>query len=78
MPKYEKIEKVEAQPPAGPASQTSVETPVETKVEVLLITFDRWFASKGFKPHWKAGMAAFTDTSSRKTAAEWEAAFKAY
>jgi len=78
MPKSEKIEKVEAQPPAGPASQASVESQVEIKEEAPLVPFDRWFASKGFKPHWKAGMAAFTDTSGRKTATEWEAAFKAY
>jgi hypothetical protein len=55
-----------------------VESQVEIKEEAPLVPFDRWFASKGFKPHWKAGMAAFTDTSGRKTATEWEAAFKAY
>ena len=68
----------EAQPLAGPAPMTSVAPSVESMNEAPLITFDRWFASKGFKPHWKAGMAAFTDTSGRKTAAEWDAAFKAY
>jgi hypothetical protein len=43
-----------------------------------LVTFDRWFSSRGFKPHWKAGMAAFTNVSGRMTAEQWDTIFKAY
>jgi hypothetical protein len=72
----------EEAPKAGPTSMTSRENKVVMAVvikeEAPLFTFDRWFASKGFKSHWKAGMAAFADISGRKTAAEWDLVFKAY
>jgi hypothetical protein len=43
-----------------------------------MITFDRWFTAKKFKPHWKAGMTASVDTSGRKTMEQWDLIFKNY
>jgi hypothetical protein len=47
-----------------------------------LIPFERWFAAQvrsgKYKSHWSAGMRAFTDTSLRKTAAQWTATFESY
>lgn len=62
--KVEAPKKVEAKPPAKPESRP--------------ISFDRWFASKNFKPHWKAGMAAFTDTSVRRSVEAWDEVFGKY
>lgn len=75
-----KIMQKEEATKTGPASTTSAGSQsVEVAPgDVALITFDRWFTSKSFKPHWKAGMAAYTDTSGRKTAAEWDAIFARY
>lgn len=42
------------------------------------IPFSRWFTSKGYKAHWRAGMEAFTNTSGLRTAEEWDNLFKAY
>jgi hypothetical protein len=44
----------------------------------LKITFGRWFASRGFKPHWRPGMEAFTNVSGLHTVEEWDKLFKAY
>ena len=73
--------------PAGPEAEKSpAEAPAATRTmpepippRKPLITFDRWFASKKeFKPHWKAGMEAFTNTNIRRTAAQWDEVFKSY
>ena len=59
-------------------------TPKRTAPEPIpprkpLISFDRWFASKKkFKPHWKSGMAVYTNTSIRRTVDEWDKAFLGY
>lgn len=42
------------------------------------VPFKRWFQAKGFKPHWRGGMEAFTDTSVRRTMEEWDRIFKDY
>jgi len=74
MPKF--VEQKKVQPAAGQAPVS--ESPAPAVETLPLITFDRWFSAKGFKPHWKAGMIAFADTAGRKTAAEWDAIFKSY
>jgi hypothetical protein len=51
---------------------------VSSKEEPILVNFDRWFAHNKFRPQWKLGMQAFTDTTGRKSMAEWDAIFKAY
>lgn len=45
---------------------------------MLLLTFDRWFSSKGFPDHWKGGMKAFKDTTGKRTLAAWDSLFKDY
>jgi hypothetical protein len=60
--------KVVVQPP----SAKSTEPPVPT------ISFNRWFAAKKFKPHWRAGMAAFTNTLIRRTVTDWDKVFETY
>lgn len=75
----------EAPVAAGPAKSVeaaakrpiSVEEPVKA-LAPMLVTFDRWFAARQFKPHWKKGMQAFVDTSGRKTVEEWNETFKKY
>jgi hypothetical protein len=44
----------------------------------LMVTFDRWFTAKKFKPHWKEGMQAHVDTAGRKTMEQWDLIFKNY
>jgi hypothetical protein len=62
-----KVVKREASPPAA----------AEKKPEPL-VSFARWFSSKKFKPHWAAGMQAYTDTTIRRTMADWDRLFKNY
>lgn len=59
-----------------PAALVKTATPAKTTG--LRFSFKRWFVSKGYKPHWRAGMEAFTDTSGLRTAEEWDHLFKAY
>ena len=60
-------------------SQKVTEKPSEKQQpEEIPCTFSRWFRSKGFKPHWQAGMEAYTDVSRRRKPSEWEALFKNY
>jgi hypothetical protein len=64
--KVEKIKKV-------------VKLPANPRIMVeRMLSFDIWFNSKGFKPHWKAGMKAYTDTSRKHSKKEWEKIFKSY
>lgn len=42
------------------------------------VSFARWFSSKKFKPHWAAGMQAYTDTTVRRSMADWDRLFKSY
>jgi hypothetical protein len=49
------------------------------KITEPMLPFERWFNSKkAFKPHWKAGMQKYTDTSVRRTYKQWEEIFKNY
>jgi len=68
-PKKKSEPKKELEPEKKPESAKPAGTPC---------TFARWFRSKGFKPHWQAGMEAFRDTSGKKTPEEWEQIFKKY
>lgn len=43
-----------------------------------LVSFSRWFRSKRYKPHWAAGMQAYTDTTRRRTMSAWDRLFKNY
>jgi hypothetical protein len=43
------------------------------------VTFARWFNARGFKPHWKAGMAVHAgDLTVRRTPEEWDRLFETY
>lgn len=46
------------------------------------VTFAKWFKARsrerGYKPHWVAGMQAFTDTNAIRSMTEWDEIFKAY
>lgn len=42
------------------------------------VNFARWFRSKGFKPHWEAGMRAYTNTEGRRPLLEWDRLFRDY
>lgn len=48
------------------------------QIQMPRMSFDQWFRSKKFKPHWKGGMTAFTDTTGRRTAEDWDNIFKNY
>lgn len=71
-PKPEKVEKPEPKPEM---KKPPVQPP---KTQETLVSFARWFRSKKFKPHWAAGMEAYTDTSRRRTMADWDRLFKNY
>jgi len=58
-----------------PPSSTVMELAV---APAPVFPFDRWFAAKGYKERWKAGMVAFTDTSIPRTMTEWDEIFKKY
>jgi hypothetical protein len=69
---------------AGPPV-ASVEEKKEATAEVTLkkeeeqpVSFSRWFVAKGFRAHWKEGMAAFTDITLKRTMSDWDKVFKAY
>lgn len=84
------IRKDRATSATGPAKEEKTSTtakiaqktkPIVKKPESSIehqITFDRWFAAKKFKSHWKAGMAAFVDVTGRRSFDEWERTFKDY
>jgi len=59
-----------------PAEEPKVASP--KKELAPLVSFARWFQSKGFKPHWRGGMEAFADTTGRRTVEEWDKLFKNY
>jgi hypothetical protein len=75
--------------PTSKKAEVKVETKVEAKPKLAkkvsppapkepLVAFARWFTSKKFKPHWAAGMEAYTDTARRRTMTEWDRLFKNY
>lgn len=66
---------VEEKAASAPKPQPKPEP--ETAPEPL-VSFDRWFASKAYKPHWKAGMAAYTDITARRSVSDWDRVFKGY
>lgn len=77
------LPKKEDQPKAAPTvtlKNTKVKfvPPTPKKKPEPKITFARWFRSKKFKPHWAAGMEAYTDTKRARTVADWDRLFKAY
>jgi len=48
----------------------------------LPISFSKWFKlrakERGFKPHWVAGMQAFTNTAVPRTVSDWDRLFENY
>lgn len=60
------------------SEEVAAQKPSQPVDPPMLVTFDRWFAAKKFKPHWKEGMLAFTNTAGRKTMEEWDTIFKKY
>lgn len=65
-------EKPKVTPPA------EVAKPVVPKPKKPSVPFTRWFNARGFKPHWKAGMAVYADTTGRRTMDEWDEIFSTY
>lgn len=51
---------------------------VDPKEEEQPVSFSRWFVAKSFRTHWKEGMAAFTDTTIKRTMSDWDKVFKSY
>lgn len=68
-PEQKKAEKIKPPTQAAPRKEP-------------LVSFERWFKArspeKGYKPHWIAGMQAFTDTSTRRSMSDWDSIFKNY
>jgi hypothetical protein len=61
-----------------PEKQPEPKAPPAPKKPEPLVSFARWFRSKRFKPHWAAGMEAYTDTTRRRSMADWDRLFKNY
>jgi len=80
--KVVRSESTTTEAPAPSASNRSEEVVAQKSSQPvdppMLVTFDRWFAAKKYKPHWKDGMLAFTNTDGRKTMEEWDSIFKKY
>lgn len=66
------------EPKKSEVKKEAVPVKVESKKAEIPCTFSRWFRMKGFKPHWQAGMEAYTDVSVKRTPEDWERIFKAY
>ena len=62
------------------ASEQKETKPVQEDLKPVLplVPFSRWFKARGYKPHWRAGMEAFVDTSGKKTMEAWDTIFKNY
>lgn len=77
--KKEKVE-VKEETQAVVASEPKTEKLKEDDLKPVapLIPFSRWFNARGYKPHWKAGMEAYADTSGKKTVEAWDTIFKNY
>jgi len=58
--------------------KVSVTAPVVKSGPVVLLTFDRYFASLGLPAHHKAGMATYVKGSSKKSKEAWDLLFKNY
>lgn len=72
----ESVKNEVSQVTAAPQSQpVKVE---EVLVSEPFVSFERWFKSKGYKPHWKAGMSKFTDITVKRTISDWNLIFKSY
>lgn len=78
--KAKKDPKPKAAAASEPKSKPSPEPTAPAKAEQpeRTVSFKRWFQNKGFKPHWEKGMAAYTDTTVRRTMSEWDGVFKDY
>ncbi len=66
---------VKKDPPKVTKPEVKKEEPAKPEQRV---SFDRWFAHKSFKPHWKRGMAAYTNVDGRRTLEDWDLLFKRY
>ena len=84
-PEPVKPKKTEEKPGSDPKPEVKKES--DPKPEIIKevkkepevpCTFSRWFRSKGFKPHWQAGMEAYADVSRKRTPSEWDLIFKNY
>jgi hypothetical protein len=64
----------EAKPPKEPPKPKAPPKP-----RGPMVTFTRWFNARGFRPHWKAGMAVHAgNTKMRRTPEEWDKLFENY
>ena len=68
------------EPPAKtPPKPVVAAPPVKPQPRRALVTFTRWFNARGYKPHWKAGMAVHArDLKARRTPEEWDRLFETY
>ncbi len=68
-----------AGPPVASVEEKKIETPATPQEqEEQPVSFSRWFVARSFRAHWKEGMAAYTDTTIRRTMSDWDKVFKAY
>ena len=61
-----------------PVKEAKKKTPPKLEKPEPAVSFAYWFRSKRFKPHWAAGMQAYTDTTRRRTVADWNRLFESY
>lgn len=65
-----------AGPPVASVEEKKIETPAAPQEQ--LVSFSRWFVARGFRAHWKEGMAAYTDITLKRTMSDWDRVFKNY
>lgn len=61
-----------------PKPSPEPDAPAKAEQPERKVSFRRWFQARGFKSHWDKGMAAYTDTTVRRTMSEWDGVFKDY
>ena len=76
VPPTEAKEAAASEPKSKPSPEPTA--PAKATQPERLVSFKRWFQARGFKPHWDKGMAAYTDTTVRRTMSEWDGVFKDY
>lgn len=81
MPPKDKIVKPEERSGEAAPSTAAMLGP-QMPTQESPVTFERWFKIRGkerkFKPHWAAGMQAYTDTNVPRPMPEWDNIFSKY
>lgn len=83
MSPKEKTVTNEVRSEAAPSVTTPV-APVGPQMSNLEppVPFDKWFKvrskERGYRPHWMAGMQAYTDTNVPRPMTEWDNLFRNY